>query len=134
MPYFCLDRCRVEPLSRLLVELQISLIAAVGGRLQSVGDKGIGWSNFLATYYYCLPRMQDPNKYSLLRQGTLTSSGFLFYVASSFLAMVPLSFHCTITLNLTSLPLRSLRLMTALWSRFKFQPSLARVVLGESFS
>ena len=55
LPYLCLARCRVEPLSRLLVELQISLIAAVGGRLQSVGVKGIGWSNFLARYYYCLP-------------------------------------------------------------------------------
>ena len=56
----------------------------------------------------------------------------LLYVASSFLAMVPLSFfYCTITLNPTSLPLRRLRLMTALWSRFKFQPgpNPARVVL-----
>ena len=41
LPYLCLVRCWVEP--------EISLIAAVGGGLQSVGVKGILWSPILAS-------------------------------------------------------------------------------------
>ena len=41
LPYLCLVRCWVDP--------EISLIAAVGGGLQSVGVKGIVRSPFLAS-------------------------------------------------------------------------------------